>query len=149
MPLYHERLWPSAWMFLSTALVIPASFLVLLPINPFAGIITAAVLYAGIVTLLLVSAPKIEVTRGELIAGRARLPLSFAGEPLVFDGEEARQERGPVLDARAWLVIRGWIPAVVKIPVTDPADPAPYWLVSSRRPHDMATAVLEARTAVL
>jgi hypothetical protein len=46
--LYSERIWPSAWVFVSTALVIPASLLVFLPINLFAGVIVAIVLYAAL-----------------------------------------------------------------------------------------------------
>ena len=30
---------------------------------------------------------------------------------------------------------------VVRVPVEDPADPAPYWLVSSRRPDQLAAAL--------
>ena len=36
---YRERLWPAAWVFLATALVIPASLLVFLPISTTAGIV--------------------------------------------------------------------------------------------------------------
>ena len=49
MILYRERLWPAPWLFLATALVIPASLLVFLPINVTVGIVTAIVLYAGCV----------------------------------------------------------------------------------------------------
>jgi len=44
MTIYREKLWPAPWLFISTALVIPASLLVFLPINQLAGIIVAAVL---------------------------------------------------------------------------------------------------------
>ena len=143
MQFYRERLWPSAWVFVSTALVIPASLLVFLPIEPFAGVVTAAVLYGGIVALLIAGSPVISVTDSHLTAGRARLPLRFVGEPESFEGSEATLERGRRLDARAWLVIRGWVSPVVKIPLTDPSDPAPYWLLSTRRP----AAVLDAIAA--
>ena len=32
-PAYRERLWPAPWVFIATALVIPASLLVFLPIS--------------------------------------------------------------------------------------------------------------------
>jgi hypothetical protein len=145
MQLYRERLWPSAWVFLSTALVIPASLLVFLPINPTAGVWTAIVLYAGCVVALIATSPVIAVTDAQITAGRARLPIALAGEPEAFEKQEATLERGQRLDARAWLVIRGWVSPVVKIPVTDPADPAPYWLVSTRRPARLAEAIKRAR----
>lgn len=145
MQLYRERLWPSAWVFISTALVVPASLLVFLPINAVAGVVVAIVLYAGTVVILIVASPTIVVTKTEVVAGRARLPIGFSGDAEVFRAAEATLERGQRLDARAWLVIRGWVSPVVKLPVTDPADPAPYWLISSRRPEQMAKAVATAK----
>lgn len=146
MQLYRERLWPSAWVFLSTALVIPASLLVFLPINPTAGVWTASVLYAGCVVALVLTSPVIEVTEKQITAGRARLPIGLAGAPEAFEKQEATLERGQRLDARAWLVIRGWVSPVVKIPVADPADPAPYWIVSTRRPTRLVDAIERARS---
>lgn len=142
---YRERLWPSAWVFLTTGLVIPASMIVFLPINPLAGVITAVVLYGGCVALLVGTAPVLAVTGSHFVAGRARLPIDLAGEPEAFRGDEATLERGQRLDARAWLVIRGWVSPVVKVPVTDPTDPAPYWLVSSRRPDALVSAIAAAK----
>ena len=54
-------------------------------------------------------------------------------------------ERGTGLDARAYLVIRGWVHSVVRVPITDPADPAPYWLLSTRRPTELAAAINGSR----
>jgi hypothetical protein len=58
-------------------------------------------------------------------------------------GDAARVERGTGLDARAFLVIRGWIRDVVRVPITDAADPAPYGLVSTRHPNELAAAINE------
>ncbi|MBC7723216.1 MAG: DUF3093 domain-containing protein [Burkholderiaceae bacterium] len=145
MPIYRERLWPSLWVFIATALVMPASLLVFLPINTLVGYIVAVALYAACVGLLVATSPSIAVTGTHVIAGRARLPLAFAGVAEAFTGEQATLERGQRLDARAWLVIRGWISPVVKVPVTDPADPAPYWLISTRKPDEFAGAIAAAR----
>ncbi|MGX5680334.1 DUF3093 domain-containing protein [Schumannella luteola] len=138
---YAERLWPAPWLYLATALVIPASLLVFLPISEVAGIVVAVVLYAGCVALLLLAAPRIEVTESELVAGKARIPLSLVGAIATARGDDARQERGPGLDARAWLLIRGWVDPVVKVQITDPQDPTPYWLLSTRRPDALAAAL--------
>ncbi|CAN5158459.1 DUF3093 domain-containing protein [soil metagenome] len=142
---YRERLWPAPWLFISTALVIPASLLVFLPINTTAGVIVAIVLYLGCVGLLLLGSPVVEVTDSDLIAGKARLPLGILGTVEGFTGEEARLERGQRLDARAFLLIRGWVDPVVKIGVDDEADPAPYWLVSTRNPSSLTGALEAAR----
>lgn len=138
---YRERLWPAPWVFLATALVIPASLLVFLPISPPVGVGVAIVLYGAIVGVLLATTATIEVTDAEFRAGRARMPRSVVGTAQAFDGDEASAERGVRLDARAWLLLRGWIPGVVRVDVVDDADPTPYWLVASRHPEKLAAAL--------
>lgn len=142
---YRERLWPAPWLFISTALVIPASLLVFLPINTTAGIIVAIVLYLGCVGLLLLGSPVVEVTDTEFVAGKAHLPLALVSDVAGFSGDEARLERGQRLDARAYLLIRGWVDPVLKVGVDDAADPTPYWLVSTRNPSALADALEATR----
>ncbi|MGV8886225.1 MAG: DUF3093 domain-containing protein [Microbacteriaceae bacterium] len=145
MTLYRERLWPAPWLFIATALVIPASLLVFVPINIGVGVIVAIVLYAGCCVSLLLGAPAILVTDAEFVAGRAHLPMSAVGDAAAFVDAEATLERGQRLDARAWLVLRGWISPVVRVDVSDEQDPTPYWLVSSRHPELIVKALAEAR----
>ncbi|MCU1402685.1 MAG: Membrane protein [Microbacteriaceae bacterium] len=135
-------------MFLATALVIPASLLVFLPINTTVGLITAVGLYAACVVVLIVASPVVEVTTEFFSAGKARLPIGFAGEATAYRDEEATLERGQRLDARAWLMLRGWVRPVMKIEITDPDDPTPYWLVSTRRPERVVEALSDARSRV-
>lgn len=144
---YRERIWPSPWVFVATALVIPASLLVFLPINQLAGAIVAVVLYAAIVIVLLATSPLIEVVAGELIAGRARVPVDLISAVSAFTGDEATLQRGRLLDARAWLLIRGWVSPVVKIEISDESDPTPYWIISTRSPDALVVAIASARTA--
>ncbi|KQO99781.1 DUF3093 domain-containing protein [Leifsonia sp. Leaf264] len=142
MPDYRERLWPAPWLFISTALVIPASILVLAPISVTAGIITAIVLYGGCVAGLILSAPTVTVADGRLSAGKASIPLSLVGDATSYSGQAAWRERGPNLDARAWLMIRGYVDDVVKVPLLPAAeDPAPYWIVSTRHGRELAAAI--------
>jgi hypothetical protein len=144
---YREKLWPAPWLYIATALVMPASLLVLLPINAFVGVVTAVVLYAGCVLLLVGTSPVVQVTPTHFLAGKARLPLSVVGEVSSFDGDEAKLELGQRLDARAWLLIRGWIAPVVKIEILDEKDPTPYWVVSTRHPKAVIAAIEAAREA--
>jgi len=144
---YREKLWPAPWIYISSALVIPASLLVLFPVNITAGIFTAIALYAGIVITLIATSPVIQVTETHFLAGKARLPLEFAGEASAFTGEEAKLERGQRLDARAWLLIRGWISPVVKVEIRDEKDPTPYWIISTRDPDAVVAALNAAREA--
>jgi hypothetical protein len=145
MDLYRERLWAAPWLFISTALVIPASLIVFAPINWIAGVITAIVLYAGCVGMLIASSPTIRVTKSTLLAGRAQIPLTLVGEPTGYDADDAILQRGQRLDARAWLLIRGWVKPVVKVPVLDADDPTPYWLLSTRSPDRLVRARNDGR----
>jgi hypothetical protein len=145
MDLYRERLWAAPWLFISTALVIPASLIVFAPINWLAGVITAIVLYAGCVGMLIASSPTIRVTQSTLVAGRAQIPLTLVGEPTGYEADAAILQRGQRLDARAWLLIRGWVKPVVKVPVLDANDPTPYWLLSTRSPDRLVRALNEGR----
>ena len=141
MTIYRERLWASAGLYIATALVIPASLLVFLPINWGVGIAVGLVLYAGCVVILILSSPKIIVTDQEFAAGGAHIPRSLIGEVHSYREPEATLQRGQKLDARAWLLIRGWIGPVVTIENLDPKDPTPYWLVSTRRPDELEAAL--------
>jgi hypothetical protein len=145
MPDYLEKLWPTPWIYIASALLIPASILVLAPVSMPAGIVTGVVLYLALVGSLAITAPVIEVQGGRLRAGRAEIALDDIGEATPADEEQARVERGTGLDARAFLVIRGWIKPVVRVPVVDPADPTPYWLISTRRPKELAAAINRSR----
>lgn len=145
MPDYREKLWPTPWIYLSSLLLVPASILVLAPVSMPAGIATGIILYAAVASALSITAPVIEVRSGRLHAGRAEISLELLGEAVAADDAAARIERGTGLDARAFLVIRGWIRPVVRVPVIDPADPTPYWLVSTRHPKELAAAINGSR----
>jgi hypothetical protein len=147
MTYYRERLWPSLWIYLSIALVIPASILVFMPINQLVGVLTGFGLYLGFAGLLTVTTPTLLVTEHQLVAGRAALPLGMVGEATAFEGADATLERGQRLDARAWLLIRGWVGPVVKIVVADESYPTPYWLVSTRKPAAFVSAIAAAKAA--
>lgn len=144
MTLFQERLSPTPWLFIALGLVIPASLLVFAPFSPFTGVIVALVLYLGSVIVLIISSPRIVLTEKNLRAGKAQIPISLLRKPVAFTGKEAFRQRGTELDARAWLCIRGWINPVVKIPLNDPTDPVPYWLLSTRRPEQFVSALTRA-----
>ncbi|WP_439565874.1 DUF3093 domain-containing protein [Microcella sp.] len=144
MESYRERLWPAPWIGLIAALAIPASLLTFAPISVLVGGIVGTALALGVIAAAVASAPIIIVADGMLRAGSARVPLSLVGETTVARGDEARLARGQQLDARAHLVLRPDVAPVLRIDLTDPDDPAPYWLVSTRRPEELAAAIAAA-----
>jgi hypothetical protein len=140
MTLFRERLYAAPWLFVACALIMPAALAVFWPINITVGIVLAIVLYGLIIAALVGFAPVLEVTDAEFRAGRANVEREFIGHVESFTGTEARMERGQRLDARAWLLLRGSLP-IVKVPITDDADPVPYWIVSTRRPNELASVL--------
>ena len=77
-------------------------------------------------------------------AGRARVELRFVGEVVPLDAETTRLVAGRDADARAYLLLRPYRKKAVKVSLRDPADPTPYWLVSTRRPDALAAALTRA-----
>jgi len=77
-------------------------------------------------------------------AGRATIPVSLLGTPQVLDAEEMRRAMGPELAGAAYVCHRAWVHTGVRVPVQDPADPTPYWLVATRNPDQLARALLAA-----
>lgn len=144
-PSFHERIHPSPGFYIALGLLIPAVVVVFAPINPVIGWILGPALYVLFATVTTVASPRIALDGAEFTAGRARIPLRYLGEITIYRDDEARAERGPHLDSRAYLSIRGALP-VVKIALTDPRDPTPYWLVSTRRPEELAAKVAAALT---
>jgi hypothetical protein len=144
---FRERLVPGVGTLLAVLLLLPAIWVVLLPLSPTVGLIAAIVLTLAVEVLLVVIAPVVEVVDGVLVAGSARIPVSLTGETALYRGTDAVQARGPGLDARAFTLFRGWVDPVVRVDLIDPDDPAPYWLVSTRRPEELRAALAAERGA--
>lgn len=145
---YRERLVPSFSIYAAASFLVPAILLVFTPINFGVGVVVATVVYGGAIGALLFTAPVLEVGGGELRAGSARIPVRLLGEAEALRGEDATRARGVELDARAWLVIRGWVAPVVRVAVHDPDDPSPYWVISTRRPEELVAAIATEQAAV-
>jgi hypothetical protein len=118
--------------------------LAMLPVGVVVAAASAVVVGVAAAVGLVAAAPLVEVSGGQLRAGRAQIPVHLLRDARWVAGEEARQERGPRLDARAYLCIRGWVDPVVRVDLDDPEDPTPYWLVSSRRPEALVDALRAA-----
>jgi len=145
--LHAERVWPGIGTWVAAPALAALSGLAAAPL----GLVVVAVVVAAVAALvvlgLAVNTPTVVVTTTELRAGGARIPRSDLGAASGYDREDARQQRGPVLDARAHLVMRGWADGVVRVEVVDDDDPTPYWLISTRRPADLARALQPSTAA--
>lgn len=143
--LYRERLSPSLWVLVAAAVCGPMAALVVVPIWATGALLVGAVVAIGIVAMLIAVAPVVEVSDGVLRAGRAHIEVSFLGEPVATSGDEARYARGPGADRRSWMLLRGSIPGIVTVAVTDPDDPTPAWVIATRTPDRLAAAIRRAQ----
>jgi hypothetical protein len=123
------------------------SLLAALPFGLELGIVLAVLVPASLIGIAFGFASKIQVT-DNLVRGRFRIPLRVMRDFEIFEGEAARLERGPNLDARAQIAIRGDIDKVVKIWLSDPEDPTPYVLLSSRKPTELVSALRANRASL-
>lgn len=145
---FVERQWPSvaAW-FLAPGGGLFAGLSVF-PISDVAALAVFAAVTVTIAILLARTADRVVVTDGAdpgLRAGRAFLEAWHVGEVTQLDREAGRRVLGPDADARAYLAHRGWIGTAVRVEVQDPEDPTPYWVISTRRPTELAAALVSVR----
>jgi len=84
---------------------------------------------------------KVEITGGaesELWLRDAHLPLRFAGDVEVIGKEAKRTALGRDADPAGFVLHRGWVGPMVRVWLTDPDDPTPYWMFSTRHPQKVA-----------
>jgi hypothetical protein len=88
---------------------------------------------------------RVEVSNGELRVDDAHIALRYVGEVTPLSPADKRDLLGPYSDPEAFVIQRPWIGGAVRVQVLDDADPTPYWLISSRDPEKLATALQDAR----
>ena len=145
-PTYRERLSvPLRWWVQGTMLVASLWIAVIVAVpGPLAWIVGALCLALMAALFLSYGSAAVAVRDGELVAGRARIELDWVGAAEPLDADATRRVAGVEADARAFLLLRPYRKRAVKVTLTDPDDPAPYWLVSSRRPEELAAAITAA-----
>lgn len=145
---YDERLsvplrwWVQGTMFLATVWI---AVIVWVPAG-LAWSITAALVSLFVLAMLAYGSAHVIVDGATLQAGRARIEAGYLGRAEALDADATWQVAGPKADARAFLLLRPYLKRAVKVEITDPADPAPYWLINTRHP-DTLVAAIRALTA--
>lgn len=143
---YRERLVPPvSWWLLAFALAASIGIAYGHFLGATVGWLTTIVVTAILFWLLWSrAAPLVRVDELVLRAGPARLPLAYVGDVRILDAAATVHLRDTQVSAH--LCLR---PAVtdraVAVVVTDPDDPHPFWLVSTRRPEVLADALTAAR----
>ncbi len=141
--MYRERLSVPIWWWLAApglAALLAAELFMGAP-----GLATAlpyvVFLPAVVVGLWWVGRIRVAVTAEELIVDDARLPLRHVARVTPLNPLETRDLLGPNAEQYAFVIQRPWISGAVRVDLADPADPTPYWLVSSRQPARLVAAI--------
>jgi Protein of unknown function (DUF3093) len=144
---YRERLRvPLAWWLLAvpTVLVLGATLYAGLA-EPWPVIIMIG-LAAGCAALLItMGLATVELRDGTLRAGNAELPLTAVSEVACLDENQTRRLRGPRADPAAHLYSRPYLKESVYLAVVPSGSAAPYWLIGTRNPAELAAAIERCR----
>ena len=141
---YRERVRPNFGTFIAVATLLPAVTLVSEPFDYRIGIAVGLILVISIWAALFFLAPVIQVGSSHLTVARAKMPRSLLGNIEEIAKDQIFSERGPKLDPAAHKVFQGTVKTAIKITVNDPNDPTPYWIISTRKPAQLAE-VLRAK----
>lgn len=139
--LYKERVSPNLGTFAAVAILIPAIALVSEPFDFRIGLVIGPLLVLGIWAALYFLSPVICVGKQFLTVGPASIPRTFLGKITEIQKDQIFQERGPALDPASYKVFQGTVKTAIKITVKDPEDPTPYWIISTRKPTQLATVL--------
>ena len=143
VPAYREHLFVPLRWWVQGVMFVATLWLALVVAVPgvWAWSATAAVLALMALAFVGYGSASIEVADGHLRAGRARIEAAHLGTVEALDAEAARRTAGVDADARAFLLLRPYVKRAVKVMITDPADPVPYWLLATRHPEALASAL--------
>lgn len=99
-----------------------------------AAVVTAILLILSTIYFYYVTSLTVELTTERLKAGRANIEVKYLGKIEVLSKKDMLFHRGSGINSRAYLALRFWIERGLKVEITDPRDPTPFWLISSKYP---------------
>ncbi|MFK4085774.1 DUF3093 domain-containing protein [Kribbella sp. NPDC020789] len=140
---YRERLSvPVSWWIISAAAVVTLFVITAVPAGLPAGAIVGGLSLLILLGLLLrYGGARIEVDPDRLRAGRASIERAHVGAAEALTGAAARDAFGRDCDPRAYLLLRSYARGAVRVAITDPDDPTPYWVLATRHPERLAAAL--------
>ncbi|GAA1842032.1 DUF3093 domain-containing protein [Brevibacterium marinum] len=138
---FTEKIGPSVGMWVMIAIAAASTALMVFPVWKTGAVILPVVSFVLLAWWLRSLSITTIVTDRQLFVGDAHIDRGYITGATGYDSEDARTARGTGLDARAFLMVRPWAKSAVRIDIHDETDPTPYWLVSSKRPMELAAAL--------
>lgn len=142
--LFRERLYVPAWWWIllvaSIAVFIGQS--IIMSTAWWVWVIVAAVVPLVLWLFVRMGRHSLSITEDAdghktLHAAGANLPFDVIDRCAVVPASAKSAAMGRQLDPEAYVVHRSFIATMVIVVLDDPADPTPYWLVSSRHPEQL------------
>ncbi len=136
--LYRERVWPSVGViafFIAMALSVGVVFGE--PYGFSSGLRATAVSLVVVGLLIFKYSPSLKMTMSALCVGNATMPSDCLGPAFVIDKENIRRVLNDAHTSKAFVQTSPGIKTAVMVTITDPDDPHPFWLVSTRHPHKL------------
>jgi hypothetical protein len=91
---------------------------------------------------------RIQIRGDELHVDQAHIPIRHLGAVEVIPATAKRRVLGPELDPAAFVSHSAWVKPVVRVQITDPQDPTPYWVFSVRRADELADLLTQTKTGL-
>lgn len=148
-PRYSER-YVVPWWFWPVGIGVALAFAAMfdgplstdVPVWPVYPILVALVL----VGLWRIGHIRLSVTDTDLLIDDARLPLRYVAQVEALSPAARRRLLSVDAHPLAFVIQRPWIAGSVRITLDDPDDPTPYWIISSRHPERLTSAMTTADT---
>jgi hypothetical protein len=142
-PGFDERLSVPPWWYLpviGVAVLLGAEVHMGYPgVRSWIGYAITVPLFLG--ALIWLGRTRVTVGGGQLQVGAAALPLRHIGRVEVVAKADKQAALGPELDPAAYVLHRAWVGPLVRLEITDPDDPTPYWIFSVRDPEHLLRAL--------
>ena len=144
---YRERLWvPLWWWPLGFGLAALIATEVNMGVRSLPDWLPFAVLFAVAAgALLWLGRSEVRVTEHddgvELWAGQAHLPTTVISRSAEIPASAKSAALGRQLDPAAFVAHRAWVGPMLLAVLDDPDDPTPYWLLSTRHPDRVLSAL--------
>lgn len=142
LPRYSETIRWSLWIWFFFAFLLGS---LSLAVWAALGTATAVAVSVGEALLLVIfylkSSLHIRIKDGWLYVGKAKIETKYIADIVELDGPTMRKVRGPETDPASYMEIRFWVTRGIKMELNDPRDRTPYWLISTRNPDKLASAL--------
>lgn len=140
---YVERLRVPLWWWLIALLLVATAAVAVLAYVPLlaGGIVVGLIAIAVALVVFSYGNTAIRVADGVLHVGRNAVEGQWIGRSTALDRANTAHALSVGADTSDLLLIRPYIGELVRVSIEDDADPHAHWLVSSRRPQELARAV--------